>query len=307
MKNEIGLEEWFRNKALASITKIEEGVWDYSDSSVLYTPQFSSLYEEVQKDAEHNGYKKKVTDEETLFIETIASTIIKSLPNNFAYIDLGPGTEHKEKFFQDAILAQNKNALYVPVDVSEQMLNIANDYAKNRGFKTYPLHQTFENLDVDLQDLPNVYRFVSLGLTFTNYEPKKILKILNKIIALNGSLFITAQLRERVNMSEIQKIYSEVIATMLPNKLNLVNVNFEQDIANIEVTDGVEIYARLKNISPELKAIGVQSGDKLLLLRSYRYELKELKETLKGYEVEYYDEGGQFAGCLIRIGSNLAL
>ncbi len=181
------------------------------------------------------------------------------------------------------------------------MFEIADEYAKSRGISTHPIHQTFESLKEDLEELPNKYRFVSLGLTFTNYKPNEILKILEEIAGSKGTFFITVQLRDRVDMRKIQKAYKEVIAPkMLPSKLALVGLDFEKDITSIEVTDKVEIYATLRNVSSELERVGVQKGDKLLLLRSYRYTLEQLKKTLSNYNVEYFDEGSQFIGCLIK-------
>ncbi len=109
----IGSEDWFKDEAIKSISKISDKIWDYSNSSVLYTPQTSSAYEEAQKDEEDSSYKKVVTDEESLFIQQIAPDIVRVLPNDFIYLDLGPGTEHKEKSFQDSALLQKKSFLYV--------------------------------------------------------------------------------------------------------------------------------------------------------------------------------------------------
>lgn len=299
MEKEIGSQKWFEQTAISSIKKIDDDIWDFSNSSILYTPASSSAYENIQRN-EH-GYKKIVTGAEASFIEKVAPKIVDKLPQSFTYVDFGPGTEHKERFFQNAIKKQNKDILYVPVDISKQMLDVANTFAINAGFKTYPIHNTFENVVGILDGLNSDYRFISLGLTFINYEPDKILNILKKAADNNGSVFITAHIRERLDMETVRKTYeSSVAKDMINGKLRLVGIDPETDIDNVEVTDEIKIYVTLKNTNPTLEKLGVDVGDKLFVLRSYRYSLDELKEILSGYGVDYYDDDTEFIACVIK-------
>lgn len=299
-KNIVGSHEWFQTEALNALKKIADGFWDYSNSSVVYTPENSLSYKQLQNDAGHTSYKESVTSAEHSLIKLIAPQIVEKLPHKFQYIDFGPGTEHKEKYFLEAIDNQNKEALYVPLDISEQMLDIADTYAKQRGFKTHPIHQTFEHATAEIKELDSDFRFVSLGMTFANYKAQQILAILDKTTNKNGTSFITVQMRDRVDIEKIKKIYTESVSRhMLHNKIKLIGLNPETDIVGIEANDKVEVVGTVKNTNPMLDQLGIKPGDRMLLLRSYRFSYEELEDTLKDYDTHYYDEGKEFIGCVI--------
>ena len=298
---EVGSQEWFQREAIRSIKRRPDGIWDYSSSSLLYTTGGSDSYEAIQKDDSAGSYKNIVTTTETKLIELIAPKIVKSLPDTFNYIDFGPGTEHKEKYFFDAIKENGKKALYVPVDISKHMLDAANQYAIQQGFQTHPIHQTFEDVVSEIDAINDEYRFVSLGLTFANYEPEKILDILRQVITGNGSVFITAHLRDRIDIESLRKMYEETVQDIIANKIKLLGLDSEVDVHEITVTDAVELYCTVKNTNEIVKDLGMSVGDKILLFRSYRYTLDELKNILENFDVSYYDEGMEFVGCVISI------
>jgi hypothetical protein len=69
-----------------------------------------------------------------------------------------------------------------------------------------------------------VPRFVSiLGLTFSNYEPSEILNLLKKIAGQGSFILIDIQLRERINISELQGIYQKYVAPACDQKIKLLS------------------------------------------------------------------------------------
>jgi len=191
MGNKYSLE-WFKKRAAESLKPVGSGMWDYSDSLLLYLPDAEKEYEDIQKDGD--PYYSLVTEPETKYISEIADKVTSELPNNFYYIDLGPGTENKEKFFFDSLEKQKKNFTYFPVDINRHFLESAKKFADQRKIKTIPIQSSFEEC---VQFLPaeDNYRFVSIGLTFVNYHIQDVLIFLDKTIGTRGSAFINTHIR----------------------------------------------------------------------------------------------------------------
>ena len=133
--------EWFKNRAFNSLRKISENSLDYSDSLLLYISSGVTAYESVQNT--NTPYFKLVTKPEHEFLQLIVKSVVDILPDNFEYIDLGPGTEHKEQFLFDELKKQGKIFTYTPVDISDYFLSLAEKYATNQGIKTNRIKSSF--------------------------------------------------------------------------------------------------------------------------------------------------------------------
>lgn len=292
----VGSQEWFEGRAKQSLKKVREGVWDFSDSALAYSPAGMRAYALAQQE-DGAKYKDGVTNKESEFLRSIAPEVIADLPQSFSYIDLGPGTEHKEKFFFDAVKEQNKTLTYIPVDVSGEALEVAKAFGTQEGFETNELYATFE-------ELPNVlnedgYRFVSLGLTFANYNLPKILKLLNEIIGKEGGAFIVLQLRDRIDIEEIRQTYcSPQLMTMWHGKLSLIGIQPEE--IEISATDGVVIEGKIKSVNEETAKLGLQTGDIIKIHQSLRYRLEDFLAGVKEqFNHKVYDKGSEFVGILL--------
>jgi hypothetical protein len=99
--------EWFQEKAFSSIKKIKDGVWDFSDALLIYVPNAEEKYVAIQET--NSPYYKLITEPEKAYIEHIASDIASALSDEFEYIDLGPGTEHKEQFIFEQLKKSGKS------------------------------------------------------------------------------------------------------------------------------------------------------------------------------------------------------
>lgn len=292
-------KEWFQNRAFSSLKKISEGVWDYSDSLLQYESKGADLYESIQE--EDTLYSQLVTKPEREYLRDIAPNIVSELPNGFEYIDLGPGTEHKEQFVFDSARKQNKDFTYMPVDINDRFLELSNNCALDQGLRTNPLRLSFEELPEKL-DKTFDRRFVSLGFTFPNFNPEKILNLLKSIAGEKGYAFINAQIRERIDMEALQKAYSGDMYKLCDSKIQLLDIDPENDISKRETDDGIHVWYTIRNSNEILNAKGIRKGDKLLVLQSLRYNKETLEKEISKVFPNHtlYDTGKTFIGSLCR-------
>jgi hypothetical protein len=295
---EIYGDEWFRAHALNSLKRIDDRSWDYSDSLLLYLPEGEKEYELIQEKS--NPYSELITKPEMNYLEEIADEVVAELPETFEYIDLGPGTSHKEQYIFDAAKKAGKSFVYTPVDISAHYLGLSTRYAQSRGVAVNPLRVSFEDLP-QLLKKSGTARFVSIGLTFGNYHPSNILPLLKSIAGSSGVAFINTQMRDRVDMNEVKKVYAEEASKVFDPKLELLQLHSD-DISERVVDEGISVWYTLRSINPLLEEKGVRIGDKLLVFQSLRYT----KDTLEKSLVQVFpnhlflDRGGQFVGTLLK-------
>ncbi len=290
-------QEWFKNRAFNSLRKISDGVWDFSDSLLLYTQSGSELYEQLQE--VDTPYFNLVTKPEREYLQSVVKDIADILPDNFEYIDLGPGTEHKEQFLFDELKMQGKTFTYIPVDISDHFLDIAESHATKQGIPVLRTKASFEELP-ELLSKPTIPRFVSIGLTFSNYTPQDILKLLSDIAGENGYAFINAQMRDRVDMVELQKVYQDDATHLADEKVRLVGLDPVQDITLRLADDGFRVSCSILRSNKELEDVGLKSGDKMIVFQSLRYTKELLENELSDYNYESFDTGSSFIGTIIK-------
>ncbi len=291
--------DWFKKRAFDSIRRISPHVWDYSDSLLLYISSGVEKYESLQ-DVD-TPYFRMVTKPEREYLASIAKDVASALPANFEYIDLGPGTGHKEQFFFDELKKQNKKFTYIPVDISEYYLELAEKHAQDQGIPSKPVKASFEEVAEVLGEA-TVPRFVNIGLTFSNYNPQEILSLLKKIAGKGGFVFINSQMRDRLDITALQKVYAEDAVTVADDKLALVGLNRDADVSAREADDGIRIWCSVINTTDELKEKGIVSGDKILVFQSLRYTVEQLEEEVGTASKDYqlFDTGSSFIAVLIK-------
>jgi uncharacterized SAM-dependent methyltransferase len=290
-------QEWFKKRAFNSIRKISDGIWDFSDSLLLYTASGSEIYEQLQE--VDTPYFNLVTKPEREYLQSIAKNIADILPDNFEYIDLGPGTEHKEQFLFDELKKQGKTFTYVPVDISDHFLDIAESHASKQGILVRRMKASFEELP-ELLGKPDTPRFVSIGLTFSNYAPQDILKLLANIAGENGCAFINAQIRDRVDMVELQKVYQDDATHLVDDKVKLIGLDHIQDITPRLADDGFRVSCFVLRSNNALEEMGIKNGDKLIVFQSLRYTRDSLEIELRNFNHESFDTGSSFIGTIIK-------
>ncbi len=291
--------DWFKKRALNYIKPLAPNVWDFSDSLLLYiSPTGVEGYESLQEN--NTPYFKLVTEPEKKYLKLIAADIANLLPSNFEYIDLGPGTEHKERFIFDELKKQGKAFTYIPVDISNYYLQHAATHASNQGIPVRPIQCSFEELATTLAE-SSLPRFVNLGLTFSNYEPGLVLEMLKNMAGKNGYIFINAQIRDRVNMEVIKEIYAKDAVTMADDKIKLIGLDQLTDVTPREADNNIKVWCSIINPSTELKTLGVKAGDKILVFQSLRYTVAQLETELKktGNKYKIFDTQDPFVGAII--------
>lgn len=291
--------DWFKKRAFSSLQRIDEHTWDFSDSLLLYVSSGAEVYESIQET--NSPYYKLVTKPEREYLASIAKDIINTLPDNFEYIDLGPGTEHKEQFFFDELKKQNKKFTYIPVDISRYYLDLAQKYAANQDIPVKPMQTSFEELPKHLKSTTTP-RFVSLGLTFSNYNPEAILPLLQNIAGTNGFAFINAHIRDRIDMPALQKIYALDVLHIADEKLKLIGLDPAQDVTDQTADDGIKFWCTLVKSNDELMKIGMTANDKLLVFQSLRYTKESLEMALNAHSKSFqtFDTTSPFIAALIR-------
>lgn len=264
---------------------------------LIYIGSGDQVYEQLQE--EDTTYFKLVTKPEHGYLKSIAKNIADILPDNFEYIDLGPGTEHKEQFLFDELKKQNKTFTYVPVDISDHFLDMAESHATAQGIPVRKVKSSFEELPEVLGEV-TVPRFVSLGLTFSNYAPQEILKLLTEIAGPNGFVFINAQMRDHVDMVELQKVYQEDAVRLVDDKVRLIGLDPFTDISPRIADDGFRVSCFVLKNNEILQSMGIKIGDQLIVFQSLRYTKESLDKELQNFNHELFDIGSSFIGVLIK-------
>ena len=291
-------EAWFKRRAIESIKPKGEGAWDFSDSLLLYQPKGAHEYETMQ--AEGTAYSELVTKPEREYLESIAVEVAAQLPDGFSYIDLGPGTEHKEQYLFDALREEGKEFEYVPVDINEYFLSLADKHAAGQGIATRPVQASFEELAAKLGPVEKP-RFVSLGLTFSNYDPAELFELLKPIAGRGGMIFVDAHMRDRTDMQKLRDVYDVDAQGITMSKFELVDMDATKDVEDILTDERIEVWCKAKSPSPALKEKGIKVGDRLLIFRSLRYTKNEFENVLKKSFKKYVvlDTSTPFVGALL--------
>lgn len=289
---------WFKKRAFESIHPIAPHTWDYSDSLLLYISSGVEIYESLQNI--DTPYFKLITQPERDYLKSIAKDVVELLPQKFEYIDLGPGTEHKEQFFFDELKRQGKRFTYIPVDISEHYLTLAENYAKDQGVDVKAVQSSFEEVPKIL-GTGSIPRFVNIGLTFSNYKPQIILDLMKNIAGKNGYVFINSHMRNRVDMNALQKVYAEDALTLADEKLKLLDLNPYTDVTQRKANDKIEVWGSIITPTPRLTEIGVAVDDKILLFQSLRYTPEQLEIVIQNTSDKYhiFDTGKPFIAVLI--------
>ena len=291
--------KWFKERAVSSIKNIDKGVWDFSDSLLFYTSNESTDNYKASQ-IENTNYSQLVTKPERKYLSSIAPIISSKLPKKFDYIDLGPGTEHKEQIFFDQFKNDEKSFVYIPVDINQYYLNLAIDHAAEQEIPLMPIHSSFEELPKILKKTKKP-RFISLGLTFSNYEAKEIIKLLEDISGSSGYIFINVQIKGRVDIEKLEKDYLTDAEYMCNNKIKLLDLDPKKDVSPKTIDDGIKIYCSIIKTNKILDKIGIKIGDKIILARSLRYTKEALEKELQKTNMEYFmfDTGESFIASLL--------
>lgn len=194
-----------------------------------------------------------------------------------------------------------KGFRYRPVDISKRYLELARQYAASQNLAVEPVHSSFEELPEKLKSHLNP-RFVSLGLTYGNFNPEHILGLLKQISGEDGYVYVEAQMRDRVDMNLIREIYKGVAFDMAKGKLALVGIDINHDVSKIEVDEDIRVWATVSNPSRVLTELNIEAGDRMLLFQSLRPNKEEFETPLQNAWPNYIliDTNASFIGAVLK-------
>lgn len=308
----IGSQAWFESEAKRSYAKIHEGYWDFSDSALIYNEKGMAEYIASQKQS--TEYSQEVTQVEHRAIKNMAPEICQTFANKFLglkeenkshnllpfqFIDLGPGTEHKEKYLFDEFEKMQAKFKYIAVDVSDAALKSAEEYAKSLNIPAKTIHNRFDNVEAMKQELDSTAKFFSLGTTFLNFEPSEIINKMLNLCGEKGAVFITSIIRDRIDMAAAQHAFeAPEFQRLFKAKLGLLGLS-ENDCGDVEVNDKIEVWMTVINPTNVLLAKGMNPGDKVLLLKTPRYSIKQLEDVVREYaDYQLFDTDEPIVGML---------
>jgi hypothetical protein len=290
-------EEWFKKRALASLKKVDDTTWDYTDSLLLYSPQGATAYTNAQE--ETSPYYISVIKPELEHLNVVAEEVSKILPQSFDFIALGPGTGEKEVYFLDVFKKQGKDFTYIPIDVSDHFLRLATEGAQKKNIIVAPKKISFE--EFSKIEKGEKIRFVSLlGLTFSNYTPASILQLLRDVAGVGGYIFIDTQIAERSNLVELKDIYQKYVAPACTQKIRLIGLDPMIDVSERLADEQITISCFLKHANEILQNKGLKNGDKIILFQSLRSSKDSFEKMLSTFSSIIFDKDGSYISALIK-------
>lgn len=107
--------------------------------------------------------------------------LLRGLIEPIEFYDLGPGLPKKTLPLLSELKSQNKNFVYIPVDISRSFLDVTKKEVSRVGVESKELNCLFENLPDIIPARYEGSRLFLIGLTFNNYRPDRILALLNRL------------------------------------------------------------------------------------------------------------------------------
>ena len=101
-------------------------------------------------------------------------------------------------------------------------------------------------------------------------------------------------------MNALQKVYQEDAVHLVDEKVKFLGLQPETDITPRSTDNGFKVWTSVIKSNDQLKKIGVNNGDKLLVFQSLRYTKKSLEYELKNEVCIFFDIGSSFIASIIR-------
>jgi hypothetical protein len=170
-----------------------------SKSYELIEPHLLYLSEEQSQ-----GYLQAMDDKSYSgsFHNAIVEIINTHLPEIFSdklsgvsLIDLGPGFPDKTIPIADFLKNQKTDFYYYPVDISPTYLELAERTIRKSTPHVFPIHCRFEEIEHHLpKPVHGRENFVMIGLTFMNFQPEVIFKLLKSTVMNQGHVILATEL-----------------------------------------------------------------------------------------------------------------
>jgi uncharacterized SAM-dependent methyltransferase len=172
--------------------------------------QAMSYLEMIEKDKFAHKLHQPIVN----LVTKYADVIINSDLTKVSFYDLGPGLPTKTI---PLLLEMKKRQVafqYFPVDISKSFLDLSQQEVKKIGVDSVGIHSLFEELPKKI--LPKIdkeeVRIFQIGLTFNNYRPNSILKLLKTLMQPNDFSLIITEFYDKGKLESILTPYKDIYA-----------------------------------------------------------------------------------------------
>ena len=263
------MDENFANDVLMGLTNVNKRL----SSKYFYDDNGSRIFQEIMKMPEYY-----LTDCEYEILSLQANQIYKALnfSEPFNIIELGAGDGFKTFKLLEFLQNQNVNFNYVPIDISQEAMDILSQRLKERLPKLNikpEVGDYFEILkDEKHSKFPSLLLF--LGGNIGNYletEAVKLLELFNRTMNKGDKLLIGFDLKK--NPITIRQAYFDPHGITKRFNLNLL-VRINRELGADFKIDDFDFYCQYDAISGEVKSY-------LVSLKKQTVQLKKLDKIIE--------------------------
>ena len=287
----------------------------------LYDELGSRLFEAICQIDEY--YLTRAEDE---ILTRHADEIVSAIPGCETLIELGSGSAEKTRKVIEALIRQNVELLFIPVDISASALQESShallDSYDSLKIKAYAADY-FQALS-ELSPLgPHPALVLFLGSNIGNFEPDEatnFMQAIRNVLRPNDALLLGADLKkERATLEAAYNDSLGVTRSFIVNELERINrelaANFDLWTFGLrsaynEAKGRVEVYLEsLRAQSVEIRglamSIDLAQGERIHVENAYKFDLDDLKRlgARAGFNLEHtwLDSKERFSSNLFRV------
>lgn len=225
-------------------------------------------------------------------IESNLPEIFWNVSESVSLIDLGPGYPAKSIPMAKYLQEQGVHCTYIPVDVSNHFLEIAEKTMAPFAARVYPIHATFETCSGHIPSgALRQTTYCMIGLTFMNFMSDQILPLLKEISHNQGRVIIASELvTEHNTIEKILSSYRTPEAQQVGfGPLHHLGLAGDQLTYHPVFANGrVELQFSLNgDPNDELQSLGLREGNIIVTAVSYRYRKEEITALMDRYFKSY--------------------
>lgn len=233
-------------------------------------------------------YSSGFHSETISLINSHVTSLARAESAELVLIDLGPGFPDKALPIAKHCVLLGKKLEYWPVDVSSLFLEVAAKEVSPYAKGVTPINARFEDLPTVLQRYSmGSSRLAMLGLTFMNFKPHYILRILKSIAGPTGRALVATELIDsEASIAQVLERYclNEARAVAFGP---LKQLGISEDDCSYQVTfqnGRVEMSFAVNGLIPHgLESQGFCRGDRVLTAISYRYRSEQFADLMAAH------------------------
>jgi len=198
------------------------------------------------------------------------------LPNYDNIVDLGCGDASRTK----AVITK-KTKKYYGIDINKKFLEMARKNIPNHVKKIF-IKKDLQDIKSPLEDKPTLY--VMLGCVYGNFDKKFTNALFKRIVRKKDGVLLGFQLRERktfqsyVNNKDLKEFYLNAFKNLGHSKNN--EIKYMIKWKKIDRKKCIQPIIKVNIANKELKGMGINRGDLIQCIPSWKPTKKELEEDL---------------------------